>query len=700
MGLPAPGAMLNLSPSYEPVLIKGLRIHPDDPLTFDFIIDTGNSKLTPKNKALKAVANKLIKYFFAALTLPEKDVWVNLSPYEKNRIIPPVTGQTGLGRDMLAEDYILKQITASLIYPEKGLGKEFWSKVYAQALRRFGTTRIPVNTFNKVWIVADRASVYEAGDTVWVVDSHLKVMLEEDYLALIKHKTQASENPRHSLAAQVIREVVLPALEKEVNEGKNFANLRQIFHSLILAKWYKETLRSALLNEVYSNKDKIAGIEVRDKNIKNEIYQRYIEAYKKGVFNYIKEDMDRTTRQPVPRKYFSGGVLGELDLAQVSLAQAEKEGTETPTGSFYEVSEISSPVSGTDETGEQPVPIRHGPIVDDRQTVEGPVPVSQDQEFRKEDLPGADPAMKSLVQKIIANRNLDSGSSIQQIIKRYSGSGLVLLSVPFWDDIIDDPSRRPKKGDIILQGSRSFSVGIDLAPQEMNVKTHAQVRLFQFQNGRRIFDLDAAMTVFGPQLENKRILLVEDSPVQRIAFTNMLKKQGAAVDVAQDGVEGLAQANNGHRYDLILTDTNMPNKDGVELIQEIRRSGNSVPIIIWTNGDSEDLKRSLKTKNLLEGVTVLSKIFEANQQPLFDAIHQLTGNGPQKTPGPDSAAAPGGIDLNASSLHLQEQGAMNLHFNQLLVDKFKSGRFVGLTPVITGIKLINDISPFLEPAKS
>ena len=29
----------------------------------------------------------MIKYFFAALTIPDKDIWVNLSPYEKDRMI-------------------------------------------------------------------------------------------------------------------------------------------------------------------------------------------------------------------------------------------------------------------------------------------------------------------------------------------------------------------------------------------------------------------------------------------------------------------------------------------------------------------------------------------------------------------------------------------------------------------------------------
>src|SRR5208282_5960974 len=92
-----------------------------------------------------------------------------------------------MGRDLLAEDYLLKQITASLIYPESQLGKAFWAKVYAQAKAKYGTTNIPINTFNKVWIVPEKAVVYENGGVAFVLENHLKVMLEQDYLSLNKH---------------------------------------------------------------------------------------------------------------------------------------------------------------------------------------------------------------------------------------------------------------------------------------------------------------------------------------------------------------------------------------------------------------------------------------------------------------------------------------------------------------------------------
>jgi len=307
--LPVPGAMVHLSVGYTPLLLRGLKVHPDNPLLFDFIVDTGNDSPA----SLKSQSIRLIKYFLASLTVPESEQWVNLSPYEKQRIIPEVMGQTELGRDMLVEDYILKQLTASLAYPESGLGRDFWDTIYAKASRLYGTTQIPVNTFNKVWIVADKAKVYVYDNAAYVVAAHLKVMLDEDYLAMQKNQKPAAQS---GIYAQMVRKLILPEIEKEVNTGKNFTALRQIFYSMILATWYKRNLKEVLLNQVYTDKSKIKGVDIKDKRVKEEIYQQYLKAYKKGVFNYIKEDIDTTSGQNIPRKYFSGG-LTQMDMAQV-----------------------------------------------------------------------------------------------------------------------------------------------------------------------------------------------------------------------------------------------------------------------------------------------------------------------------------------------------------------------------------------------
>jgi len=202
--LPAPGVMVSLSPEFNPPILKGIKVHPDNPFRFDFILDRGDEG--SQQEQLKQESTKLIKYFLASLTIPEKDLWVNLSPYEKNRIIPNSFGLTEMGRDLLAEDYMLKQITASLIYPEGATGKKFWKRIYEEAAKKFGTTNIPVNTFNKVWIVPEKAVVYENAQagTAYVVEAKLKVMLEQDYLSLSHHTIPAPTNV-NALGSQIVR---------------------------------------------------------------------------------------------------------------------------------------------------------------------------------------------------------------------------------------------------------------------------------------------------------------------------------------------------------------------------------------------------------------------------------------------------------------------------------------------------------------
>jgi len=330
LSLPLPGTMIPLSPAFSPVVIKGLKVHPDNPFEFDFIIDKGQARI--EGPALKEEANKLVKYFLASLTVPEEDLWVNLSPFEKDRIIPEEFGLTEMGRDMLSQDYLLKQLTASLIYPENELGKKFWDRVYKKAYDMFGTTEVPVNTFNKVWIMPDEAEINEINDMAFIVKSRLKVMLEEDYVALRNEESNAESRVTQAglgiassetnlqvstLSSDVVRQIIIPEIEKEVNEGKNFAQLRQIFNSLILAAWYKRSLKESVLGQIYVDKKKVSGIDVEDKEIKQEIYEKYLEAYKQGVYNYIKDDYDKYSEEMIPRKYFSGGVEWRVDEAMM-----------------------------------------------------------------------------------------------------------------------------------------------------------------------------------------------------------------------------------------------------------------------------------------------------------------------------------------------------------------------------------------------
>lgn len=313
VNMPVPGAMVFQTPGFAPAIIRGVEIDPANPLNFKFIIDAGESSL--EGKALEEESLRLVKYFLASLTVPEEEMWVNLSPYEQDRIIPEPFGRTAMGADLLAEDYLLKQLTASLMYPEEDLGKTFWDRVRARTRAQFGDVDVPVDSFHKVWIVPRDAEVIQKGGLAVIAHSSLEVMLEEDYFALQEaqnnqttdHRPQTTENKLTELQTEVMREIIIPAIEKEVNEGAHFARLRQIYNAMILAAWYKITLKENLLGRIYVDRNKVAGVDTDDPRINQAIYDQYIEAFRKGVYDYIREDEDPVTGEIIPRQYFSGG---------------------------------------------------------------------------------------------------------------------------------------------------------------------------------------------------------------------------------------------------------------------------------------------------------------------------------------------------------------------------------------------------------
>ena len=59
--LPAPGVMVHLSPEFNPPVLKGVTVYPNDPFKFDFIIHQGDEKLGINQKQREYT--KLIKYF-------------------------------------------------------------------------------------------------------------------------------------------------------------------------------------------------------------------------------------------------------------------------------------------------------------------------------------------------------------------------------------------------------------------------------------------------------------------------------------------------------------------------------------------------------------------------------------------------------------------------------------------------------------
>jgi two-component system chemotaxis response regulator CheY len=94
-----------------------------------------------------------------------------------------------------------------------------------------------------------------------------------------------------------------------------------------------------------------------------------------------------------------------------------------------------------------------------------------------------------------------------------------------------------------------------------------------------------------------RALVVEDSPMMRQLLVFALQRvREVEVTEADDGVDGLRKLA-GQKFDLIITDINMPIMDGLKLVKRVRSDPvhkDTPIIIITTEGSQEDRQRALQ----------------------------------------------------------------------------------------------------------
>ena len=93
-----------------------------------------------------------------------------------------------------------------------------------------------------------------------------------------------------------------------------------------------------------------------------------------------------------------------------------------------------------------------------------------------------------------------------------------------------------------------------------------------------------------------KILVIDDSLTMRSALSGELKRMGAIVSEAPDGIKGLETAKPGG-FDLIITDVDMPGIDGFEVCSRLKQisSTQSTPVIILSARDSEmDIEKGFR----------------------------------------------------------------------------------------------------------
>jgi two-component system sensor histidine kinase and response regulator WspE len=120
----------------------------------------------------------------------------------------------------------------------------------------------------------------------------------------------------------------------------------------------------------------------------------------------------------------------------------------------------------------------------------------------------------------------------------------------------------------------------------------------------------------------KRVLVVDDSLTVREVERRLLENRGYEVTVAVDGMDGW-NAVQGSRFDLVVTDVDMPRMDGIELVKRIKgiTSTRSLPVMIVSYKDQEEYK----TRGLEAGASYYLTKSSFHDETLIDAVRDLIG---------------------------------------------------------------------------
>ena len=300
---------------------------------FQLLLDKGDNQ-DIKEAELQEKTKVLMEYFQIGLALPNDKFWVNLRPDAEDQMIDPELEKTDMGKVMLEADLQLKKDTASFTSPQTTEGKQYWDKLYKKAGELFGTENITIPTITRPWIVPGEIILRQGEDSAYIFKANMKVMLEHDYLNSPSSGPNSQpltsnynfSDPRmkelNEYSSQLIRELIIPKLTKEVNISKRYAALRQVFFSLVMARWFKDTFGNSGSTSAPGarapdssyvkliDSGDLTNLTSKEAWSKSYYFNEYKKSFEQGEYN-LKENIYTPTGQAI-RSYVSGGVLFDV----------------------------------------------------------------------------------------------------------------------------------------------------------------------------------------------------------------------------------------------------------------------------------------------------------------------------------------------------------------------------------------------------
>jgi len=221
----------NSAGKFRPIHMRSMMFDPQSD-KFNMLLDKGDAKEVATAEA-EETAIRLFEYFQLGLALPNSCFWVNLRPDSPKDVIDPYLENTDLGRVLLEADLLLKKDIARFTSIDTPEGRQYWDRLYRKAESLYGQEDMTIPTLTRPWIVPGEIILGDSKDGVYIYKAMLNVMLEQDYLKDSVMFTFDDDRAKqvNDYSSELIRQLILPKLIREVNSSKKYAGLRQVYYS-------------------------------------------------------------------------------------------------------------------------------------------------------------------------------------------------------------------------------------------------------------------------------------------------------------------------------------------------------------------------------------------------------------------------------------------------------------------------------------
>ncbi len=177
----------------------------------------------------------------------------------------------------------------------------------------------------------------------------------------------------------------------------------------------------------------------------------------------------------------------------------------------------------------------------------------------------------------------------------FGGTGLGL--------ILSQNLARALGGDIVLQSSKVDEGSVFLVTIEAG--KFDENRLLSDMGGREKRESRASQVSAvwkSTELAGMHVLLVEDAEDTRLMIRHFLLRNGATVDIAQNGIEAVDRALSMH-YDIVLMDIQMPFLDGYGAMEQLRLKNYEQPVIALTAHALTEERRKTRKAGFCDHIT-------------------------------------------------------------------------------------------------